>query len=216
MTPNELDFILINLCTRKTPAHIYRTNTPDDIEVLYYTLDIQLLMEKKIFAPIYYHKNDVQRLSLPEPLLFQKVMMNTAIILPGRIIEFASYLKEKEEMPCGVGKKLLLHSITDKLYLLPAEEKLWCLTNTQRYGGALGFYQLTVLKEFCNRWNFSEILIGVGNRDYAYILKETPKNQGTMRHLLEQIPDIMEDNEPLTETYLFTYNNETNKLTRIS
>lgn len=216
MITNELDFILLNLCTKETPAHIYRVNNHDAVEVLYYTLDFQLLLEKSIFAPIYYYKDDIQRLPLKEPFLYHKVLKNTATILSGCIIDFASYLEEKRESPCGVVERSMLRSISQKLNQLPEKEKIWCLTNDMRYGGAIGLYQLSVLKIFCHEQNLSEILIGVGNRDYAYILKNSPKNQKHIARLLESAPDIMDDNGTLEQTYLFTYDNETNKLTRIS
>lgn len=59
MIPNELDFILINLCTSEIPEHIYRTRNDEGVEVLYYIPDVQLLLEKSIFELIYYYKDDV-------------------------------------------------------------------------------------------------------------------------------------------------------------
>lgn len=216
MKQNELDFMLVNLCTSETPAHIYRTKNHDDVEVLYYTPDVQLLLEKSIFAPIYYYKDDIPRLPLEEPSLYQKIIKNTAIILPGYIMDFASYLEEKKMPPCGIAEKALIYSISEHMRSMPEDEKMWCLTNVMRYGGALGFYQPSVLEKFCNSRGYSKILIGVGNRDYAYILKDTPKNQEGIAYLLEKVPDIMDNNGSLEQTYLFTYNNEANKLTRIS
>lgn len=216
MTLDELNFTLVNLYTKETPSHIYSTKTSDDVKVLYYTFDFQLLLEKRTFSPIYYHMDDIPRLSLAEPLLLQKALTNTAAILPGCIIEFADYLREKESSSCGISEKLLIQSISTRLHSLPDIEKVWCLTNPMRYGGALGFYQSPVLRDFCNRRGFSDILIGIGNRDYAYILKESQANQEQMRYLLEKIPDFMDNNGVLEETYLFAYNNETSQLTRIS
>lgn len=216
MTQNELDFILVNLYTKETPAYIYSTKTPNEIKVLYYVPDIQLLQEKSIFSPIYYYKDDIPRLPLTEPLLLQKALKNTAAILPGCTIELADYLKEKESSPCGIAEKALIYSLSEHLRSLPENEKMWCLTNAMRYGGALGFYQPSVLEKFCNGRGYSKILIGVGNRDYAYILKDTPKNQRDMEYLLKKCPDIMDNNGTLEQTYLFTYDNEANKLTRIS
>lgn len=216
MRPNELDFMMVNLYTRETPAHIYRTKNHDDVEVLYYTPDAQLLLEKGIYAPIYYHKGDIPRLPLEEPFLYQKILKNTAIILPGYIMDFASFLEEKKTSPCGIGEKALIYSISEHMRLLPENEKMWCLTNAMRYGGALDFYQLPVLKEFCNSRGYPQLLIGAGNRDYAYILKDLPKNQGNMEYLLKKCPDIMDNNGTLEQTYLFTYDNEADKLIRIS
>lgn len=188
MRPNELDFMMVNLYTRETPAHIYRTKNHDDVEVLYYTPDAQLLLEKGIYAPIYYHKGDIPRLPL----------------------------EEKKTSPCGIVEKALIYSISEHMRLLPENEKMWCLTNAMRYGGALDFYQLPVLKEFCNSRGYPQLLIGAGNRDYAYILKDLPKNQGNMEYLLKKCPDIMDNNGTLEQTYLFTYDNEADKLIRIS
>lgn len=216
MIPNELDFILVNLCTKGTPSHIYRTKNHDAVEILYYTLDFQLLMEKKLFAPIYYHENDIQRLCLAESILFQKALKNTAIMLPGNIIELATYLKESETATSGQAERLLIQSISNNLFSLPEEEKVWCLTNPMCYGGALGCYQYPVLKDFCDIRGFSKIYIGVGNRDYAYVLKETKINQEHVHYLLEEVPDFMENNGVLEYTYLFIYDNQTNTLTRIS
>lgn len=216
MIPNELDFILVNLYTSETPAHIYRTKTHDGVEVLYYMPDVQLLLEKSIFAPIYYYKDDILGLSLKEPLLYQKILKNTATILPGCIIEFSSYLEEMRMSPCGMAEKFLIASLSESLCTLSEDEKIWCLTNAMRYGGAIGVYQSPVLKDFCNSRGYSQLLIGVGNRDYAYILKHTPKNRGTMDYLMVHSPDVMDNNGILEYTYLFTYDNDTNKLTRIS
>lgn len=216
MTPDELDFILINLCTKETPSYIYRTKNLDAVDILYYTPDIQLLMEKNLFSPIYYYEDDVKRLHLKEPLLFQKAVENTSVMLPGNIIELAVYLEEYKSSIYEVSIRLLIHSLSDKLFSFSEDEKVWCLTNAMRYGGALGLYQLEVLKDFCNNKGYSKILIGVGNRDYAYILKDTPKNQDTIVYLLEKISDIMDNNGTLEHKYLFAYNNQTNKLIRIS
>lgn len=137
-------------------------------------------------------------------------------MLPGNIIELATYLKENETATCGVAEKLLIYSLSSKLFSMPEEEKVWCLTNPMFYGGALGVYQYPILKDFCNIRGFSKIYIGVGNRDYAYILKESKINQKHVHYLLEEIPDFMENNGVLENTYLFIYDNKTNTLTRIS
>ena len=78
--------------------------------------------------------------------------------------------------------------------LLSDNERIWCLTNKRRYGGAIGLYNLPILKTFCMTHRYLDILIGVGNRDFAYVMESSQKNRYTLEYLLKTTPDIMDNN----------------------
>ena len=213
---SELDLILVNLCITEMPSYIYRYKNADGIDVIYYTLDIPQLLDKNVFTPIYYHEGDISRLNLSGRSLFQKALKNAGTLLPSNIVDFSLYLEKNTALYYRTSEGKLFQSIIEGFRSLAKNEKIWCLTNNMHYGSALGFYQLDVLKKFCNKYNFSKILIGVGNRDFAYILEYSPMNKERIGFLLDSAPDFMINNGTLRQPYLFIYNNDTTKLTRIS
>lgn len=215
MNQGEKDFILATIYIKEMPPNFYTYTNEDGVKVAYYIPDMKQLLEKKVFEPVYYFKENIARLQLSQVSLYHKIMHNTSIILPAKIMEFSEYLEEKGSLANDKLEEILVNKLSIHLKDLPEPEKLWCLTNSRRFNGAIGFYQLPIVNDFCASHNYPKLLIGVGNRDFAYIMAESEKNLARMYYMIEKCPDIVENGGTLEQPYLFTYDNVANKLTRI-
>lgn len=210
-----LDFILADLAILEISPQTYTYQTEQGILISYYMLDIEKLLKQQEVQQIHFQTEDIQNLPISEPYLFEKVISNTEIILPARILSFTSYLREAKIVCKNKGEEVFLERLAGEIEKQEKDKKLWCLTNSICFLGAIGIFQVSVLKEFCIAHGFSKILLGLGNRDFVYITDFTKEEVVRMNDLLDKAPDILENNGTLIEKHMLLYISNENSIITI-
>lgn len=215
MEMNTVDFIMAEFAVNTHAEDSYTYRPPDGLDIAYYILDMQKLFSESSLKPTYCSKASIESLGLKEPELFEKVLHNTLTMLPRTILSLSQFLENVQKLTSDPKVCLLLTAVINKFKSHDADTNVWCITNSLYYGAAIGMYDFRLLNEFCHENGFTRILLGIGNKDYAYLMRDSEKNLKNMEMLLRNSADFFEDGIPLPEKAVFVYDSLTSKLKRI-
>lgn len=208
---NELALLTMELETEDLSPEVYRYRTEYGVSVVYFIFDPELISQY-IFEPVYLSPADVECEGMSEEDIFHAILESTVTIMHTEIIPFSEYFRGFEEFCEDKNKLSLIRGIAKAMEEADEEGRVWCVTGALRERCASGALYRPLLREFCEIHQYSGVLIGLSDNDFAYLGKENPQMASLMPSLVHGLSHIVEGAKELSEVKILKYDYDADTL----